>query len=185
MDGENNERKHAEEGPRRRGLDGETLLEAIPDLVFRIDRGGEFLDFRANDDDELYVPPEAIVGRTLRDTMPPEVADGALRCVARTLETGEAQTYEYRLPMPRGALDYEARMVASGKDEVLCLVRDVTERKRAEEALKESEERFRTLFDRSVDTLLVHDEGGRILDCNTEACRTLGYEREELLSRSA
>ncbi|MDP9438088.1 MAG: PAS domain S-box protein, partial [Actinomycetota bacterium] len=59
---------------------------------------------------------------------------------------------------------------------------DVTERKRAEEELRESEERFRTLFDRSADALLVHDEEGRMLDCNSEACRTLGYAREELLS---
>nr|MDP9481097.1 PAS domain S-box protein [Actinomycetota bacterium] len=173
MDGENNERKHAEEGPRRRGIDGETLLEAIPDLVFRIDRGGEFLDFRVNDDDDLYVPREAIVGRTLRDAMPPEVADEALRCVARTLKTGEAQAFEYRLPMPRGALDYEARMVASGADEVLCLVRDVTERKEAERRLEEGEARFRQLFENPADALFViHPETREVVDCNREACRS-------------
>ena len=74
MSWENDERKHGKTEPLRRGLNGETLLEVIPDLVFRIDRGGRFLDFRANDDGKLFVPREAIVGRTLRDTMPPEVA---------------------------------------------------------------------------------------------------------------
>ncbi|WP_228282617.1 PAS domain S-box protein [Rubrobacter tropicus] len=74
---------------------------------------------------------------------------------------------------------------ADGEPEFLVgVVEDITERKRAEEALKESEERFRQLFDRSVDALLVHDERGRIMDCNAEACRSLGYSREELLSLS-
>jgi two-component system, sensor histidine kinase and response regulator len=59
---------------------------------------------------------------------------------------------------------------------------DVTERKRAERELRQNEERFSQLFDQSVDALFVHDASGRIIDCNTEACRSLGYSREELLS---
>jgi two-component system sensor histidine kinase/response regulator len=50
--------------------------------------------------------------------------------------------------------------------------------------LKESEERFRAIFDQSVDALFVHDETGRIVDCNAEACRSLGYSRDEMLSYS-
>ncbi len=54
----------------------------------------------------------------------------------------------------------------------------------AEEEVKESEQRFRHLFEQSADALLVHDEEGRMVDCNVEACRSLGYTREELLSLS-
>jgi PAS domain S-box-containing protein len=59
---------------------------------------------------------------------------------------------------------------------------DITERKAAEEAVKENEKRFRQLFNQSVDALFVHDASGNIEDCNAEACRALGYNREELLS---
>ena len=62
------------------------------------------------------------------------------------------------------------------------LEREAASRRRAEEVLREGEERFRQLFGLSGDALFVHDEGGRILDCNAEACRLLGYPREELLS---
>ncbi|MDQ4106720.1 MAG: diguanylate cyclase, partial [Actinomycetota bacterium] len=62
--------------------------------------------------------------------------------------------------------------------------RDVIRRKEDEEALRESEERFRQLFENSADALFIHDDRGRILDCNEEACRALGYTREELLSLS-
>jgi diguanylate cyclase (GGDEF)-like protein/PAS domain S-box-containing protein len=73
---------------------------------------------------------------------------------------------------------------SEGRELVLALARDVTDRKRAEEKLRESEGRFRQLFEQSVDALFVHDEEGRVVDCNSEACRSLGYEREELLALS-
>ena len=58
------------------------------------------------------------------------------------------------------------------------------EKVQVEEQVKESEQRFRHLFEQSADALFVHDEEGRIVDCNAEACRSLGYSREELLSLS-
>jgi two-component system, sensor histidine kinase and response regulator len=57
-------------------------------------------------------------------------------------------------------------------------------RKQAEEALRESQGQFEDLFEQSVDALFIHDSLGRIIDCNAEACRSLGYSREELLQLS-
>lgn len=71
---------------------------------------------------------------------------------------------------------------ADGRQLMFALARDVTERKQSEDALRESERRFRQLFENSADALFVHDEAGRILDCNAEAVQSLGYTREELLS---
>lgn len=64
------------------------------------------------------------------------------------------------------------------------VVEDVNRRKLAEEALKESERRFRQLFENSSDSLFVHDQQGRLVDCNAQACKVLGYTREELLALS-
>ncbi|MDP9426889.1 MAG: PAS domain S-box protein, partial [Actinomycetota bacterium] len=66
----------------------------------------------------------------------------------------------------------------------VCVVRDVTERKRTEEARRESEERFRHLIEQAADALFVHDIQGKFVDANQKACDLVGYTKEELLSLS-
>ena len=112
------------------------MIEATPDLMFRIDRDGKFLDFQASDESLLYVPPGEIVGKNLRETMPADLAAPMFRRVAKAIETGEMQIFENRLPVSEGPRDFEARLVASGPGEALAIVRDVTERKSLERQLE-------------------------------------------------
>src|ERR671933_503945 len=112
------------------------LLEAIPDNMYRVARDGTYLDFNAHVPEDLVAPPDLIVGDSIRNALPKEVADILMDGIERALETGEVVSVEYRVRRTRGLRDVESRIVRSGEDEVVIIVRDITERKAAEAELE-------------------------------------------------
>src|SRR5690606_17455924 len=111
----------------------QAMLDAIPDLMFRLDRQGVFLDYKAEAHDLHAQDQPSIIGLRNRDIAPGEFADLIEQKIGDTLSSGSLQTFEYQLSIPgRGVQDYEARMSPSGSDEVIAIVRNITERRRAE-----------------------------------------------------
>src|SRR5262249_7605199 len=115
---------------RRSEARSRALLDAIPDLMFRIARDGTYLEVRG-DPSALVLPPEQLVGLNLRDALPPDIAEWFLRGLAA--RPRGVQTIEYRLTIDGQLRDFEARIVPSGNDEVVMIVRDFTERSRLEQ----------------------------------------------------
>ncbi|MCK4408533.1 MAG: GAF domain-containing protein, partial [Candidatus Eisenbacteria sp.] len=115
------------------------ILDAVPDMMFRIDRNGIFRSYDAPGDAPLAMPPEAFLGKHIGEVFPAPFAGQVEAAVADVFRTGEMQLLEYSIPIPapNGDLrDFEARMVLSGDDTVLGVVRDITDRRRADQFLK-------------------------------------------------
>jgi signal transduction histidine kinase len=108
------------------------LLTAIPDTMFRIRQDGTYLDYHAGDPGDLFLAPEAFLNRKISEILPEPVADLLLRTINEVLATGSIGTVEYSLDIRGVRLDFEARIVASGADEVVSIVRNVTDSKEAE-----------------------------------------------------
>ncbi|MBN2131895.1 MAG: PAS domain S-box protein, partial [Sedimentisphaerales bacterium] len=127
------DRAHTEESLRDSERRNRALLDAMPDLIFRLDAHGRFLDYKTGEDNWLYVPPEQFLGRTVADVMPAETAAIAMSRLEQVFADAQTRTVEYQLPTPDGQLhDFECRLVACGDREALAVVRDVGERKHAE-----------------------------------------------------
>ncbi|MCB0208624.1 MAG: GAF domain-containing protein [Anaerolineae bacterium] len=140
------EREKVEEALRQRESRTRALLNAIPDLMLNMSREGDVLEFEALQAG-VYGDPDSLVGRNIRDIMPPHLGELAMQQITKTLETGEMATVEYQLRSREGVLeDFETRMVVSGPDEVIGMVRNITDRKQAEAKLEESRARLRELF---------------------------------------
>jgi DNA-binding CsgD family transcriptional regulator len=106
------------------------FLDALPDMLFRMSRDGRYLDFKPAHQLRPFVPPEQFLGRTVAQVLPDAVAGDVMSAIGAALSSGETQTYEYELPLDDGPHGYEARIVPLGPDDVLAIVRDVTEQPR-------------------------------------------------------
>jgi len=156
-----------------------SILDAIPDLMFQISKDGVFLSYKGGVD-ELYAPPNQFLGKKVQDVLPGELAELTMKHVKAALGDG-TQTYEYELKINDETRCFESRMVRSGTDEVVAVVRDITERKRNEREIKGSEERLKLIFEHAPDGYFVSDFKGYFLDGNRATEVITGYKRDDII----
>lgn len=145
------ERKRIEETLQTSEARQRALLRAVPDLILRHHRDGTYLDYHAADPSLLALPPEQFLGRNIRDIFPPEEAERFIGWNELALKTGREVIHEYDLKIGEELRHFEARIVASGPEEVVTLVRDITELKQARQrefeiALEKERARVLTTF---------------------------------------
>ncbi|WP_290652839.1 PAS domain S-box protein [Aquisalimonas sp.] len=116
--------------------------------------------------------------------VPPYTQEEAQRQLTRAAQ-GETARFEWHRRSRDGSLHWDEvvlkRAELAGVPRILAFIREVSERKAAEEALRASEERYRTIFDASVDGLALWNREGRIVEANRAFCGMHGYSRNELL----
>ena len=103
------------------------ILDAIPDSIFRVSKAGIILDYRPAKGDNTLEPSEEFSSREVLGILPLGIGQQVMRCVERALRTNEMQSIEYQLECQGNICYYEARVIASGGDEALIIVRDITD----------------------------------------------------------
>ena len=122
------------------------FITASPDLMFELAPDGTFLGYRQSTRMGLNMPPEQFIGRRVQDVLP-QIGAQVEDALARAFATGEVQIFYYQLPLDGEPRDYEARIVARNADSAVAIVRDITDRRRAEEALQRANRAYRLLSD--------------------------------------
>jgi len=127
------ERKKMEDALQKSEARSKAILNAIPDMMFQNNRDGTYTGYSYNGPKEdFFVPPEFFMGKKISDIMPPERAVEEVERINNVLEGGDPQIFEYQSPIGDETHCYEARMVKCTENEVLTIVRDITERVQAE-----------------------------------------------------
>lgn len=178
------EQQRIEEELRQSEARQRALLAAMPDMVFRISREGYFRDFSAPEGIGLLLPREQIIGTHVRELpLPPPAIEASLVAYERAIVTGTMQTVEYSVAAPEGLQYFESRIVRSGADEAVSIVRDITERKRSEEALRLSEQRLRQIIDLVPHLIFAKDVDGRFILANRTMAALVGTTPDEMLAQ--
>jgi PAS domain S-box-containing protein len=170
------------------------LFNTVKDAICILDEGGTFIDVNRGAEEMFGHPHEFFIGKTFEALSAPGRNDLA-RAFGQVHDAflGRPQQLEF-WGSHNGGGEFltEVRLYKGtyfGKDAVIFLSVDISERRKAETALRESEELFRALFNNANDAIFLHEilpgaEPGRYLMVNDIACTRLGYTREELLSMS-
>jgi diguanylate cyclase (GGDEF)-like protein/PAS domain S-box-containing protein len=120
------QRKQTEDALQKSQADNLALISAIPDPMFTINRDGTFIKHTVSRKHKNGFP-DSILGKTVEDIFPANIAGRIMAGIEKSLQTGELQIFEYQLSPTEQTQYYETRMVVSGKDEVLAMIRNLTE----------------------------------------------------------
>ncbi|NMF59869.1 PAS domain S-box protein [Pseudanabaena yagii] len=176
------DRKKAEEDLRLAVATNQALIDAIPDMIVRISREGIYLDAIAPDNMKFLVSPEKFIGNSIFDFLPTEFAQERMYYVEQAFQTGKLQLYEYQILIDSEIHHQEARIVVSGDNEALVLIRDISDRKKLEQELTYSHDLRELLFNESTDALFLLDSNTSLMfDCNQKAIELFEVDRKEQL----
>ena len=163
-------------------------LQALPDLFVTLDADGRILSFHPPTGPHAMktFDPRDMEGRLLEDAVPGE-ARVQLRRAFERVRTGSAiGCFDYAITFDGERRHREGRIVRLSGGQALCIIRDVTDLRRAEEALRCSEEHYRLLFDANPQPMWVFDrETFAFLAVNQAAVSHYGWSREEFLAMTA
>jgi PAS domain S-box-containing protein len=186
-----NEKKNHQKGDRELSLAEETfnkseqhtraLIEAIPDMIFRLDKHKVFTYYKA-DKKDLYLQPEMFIGKRVDDVMPAWFTKLVIEKIEHALGSNKIEVFEYELPDAESQLShYECRLSSLPDNEIIAIVRNITERKRTEEELNAAV-RFNTnLIESMQDGFSVLDINGVHIMVNDAMCKITGYSLNELV----
>ena len=180
------ERKQAEEALRKRERDFSTLVENAADMIVRFDTDLRHMYCNAAVERQLGVPRSTFLSKTpLEAGGPREQAEFEIHSLRHVLETGEESEVEQSYPTPMGLKHFQTRIVAerdaAGQVEsLLAITRDITQGKRAEEALRQAKDYAENLIQTANVIFVQLNVRGEVVRINEAAEQITGYRQAEL-----
>ena len=181
-------RHDAEQSLRRERDFSDAVIKSLPGVFYMYDEQLRFIRWNDNFERVTGRTSQEIAAMRPTDFFVGVEADRVSTAIGQVFQSGESSLEADFVAADGSAMPYYFTGVAlqiDGEKRLVGIGIDLTERHRAEAARRESEARYRTLFDYAPDGILIADVEGRYLDANPSICRMLGYDREQLVGQDA
>ena len=182
------ERKIAEDELKAKELKYRTLIENLPQRIFLKDINSIYISCNKKYAEDLNLEADDILGKTDYDFYPRELADKYRLDDKRIIATGKAEEID-EIDILSGEDRYVRTIKTPIRDEnnkitgLLAIFWDITARKKVEQQLKESEERFKIIYEYAPDAYYLINYNGKFIDGNKTAEELIGYKRDELIGK--
>ncbi len=178
------ERKRIEEALRSSESELRALFAAMTDVIFVFDAQGRFLKIAPTNPDPklLSKPAYELLGKTLHEVFEDEAADTSLGYIQWAIHTKQTVNYEYSLYTGTEEIWFAASISPTQSDTVVWVARDITKRKRAEEALQQAEAKYRNIFENALEGIFQSTVDGHYISANPALARLYGYSTPEELT---
>jgi len=164
-----------------------SLLFSLDEMVFLMGMDGTFHKyFQSVDRRDLFAPPKTFLGKHFRDILPVDVAESFQNALYKIEDYGNVQEFDFHLDIDRRETWFNTSICPLQKHTqdyfgYVVVMRNITERKLREEAVRESEERYRAVMQQNTECIFLADVETRvILEANQSLQKLLGYSLEEI-----
>lgn len=166
----------AKQKVREHATRNEAIINALPDLMFVIDKNGQYKEIHAPDKSLLPIPEHKVIGKSIFDVFDKETAEQSLKLYHECIKTGKTQVFEYSLTFQDNIRFFEAHISKIDKNNILAIVNHITDRKQAKEKIENLNSLLMSI--RNVNQLIVQEDD--LLKVMKESCNILQETRQYL-----
>jgi len=161
------------------------IFEVVPDIFFRVDASGIILDCKTGNTSDLFASRENMIGKKIFDIPLNPVADKLRKALEHIRTSRHTVSFEYSLVLHDLENFCEARLIPLLEDQAIVIIRNITDRKDAETALKKSEEYYREITVNASDVIFIVDARGDITYVSPSIERFTGYCPDEMIGKNS
>lgn len=157
------------------------ILAAIPDLIFIIDKDGICLDMKNVEQEHLLVSKDKVVGKHIKESLPDKITTPTLQIISRVLSSGISEKTEYELELQNTIKHFEGRIIKYNADQILAIIRDITEELETAKEVKEKNDFIQLVLDSSPSLIYVKDGSSKFVLANQEFANLLDRPVEQII----
>jgi len=162
-----------------------SIFEYIDDVVIVFDCKGNYLQMSEPKNNLIYKPLDEIIGKNVVDVLPPKEAKTFLQAIEKTLERNKSITFLYSIEINNKLIWYDAKMIPANQKNVLLVARNITEYKKKEQTLVNSDLKHKAIFDNTSHAFMLINKHLKLVDNNNKlellAQEILGEEYDKNL----